>query len=843
LGDRDRLLLLAESIADGARIDWAAVDEQADAADEAVTRQLRIVAKLAALHRTLPNGSGPEAAGARRWPSAPAIGRWAHLELLARIAGGAFGHVYRAWDPQLEREVALKLLRSNDATQIINEARRLARVRHPNVVVVHGVAEHDRRVGLWMELINGATLEQVLDKNGPFSAREAALIGIDLCRALSAIHGAGLIHRDVKAQNVMREEGGRIVLMDLGTGREIVRDAAVVSGDMAGTPLYLAPEIFAGAAASPRTDLYSAGVLLYRLVTGSFPIRAATVEGLAAAHARGARARLRDARADLPTAFVRVIDRAMAADPAERYESAGALEADLAAVADVPARPARWPRRWRYLLLLAALAVALAALPWRSVRSWLLDGRRATPDVANQISVLAVLPFENLSTNDADAYLASAVPMELTARLGQIGAAKVVPWTFMKRFDAAKTRSLDSVARITGAQAVIEGSVERVPRAAADSNRSVQVRVQIFQASMGTLLWSGSFERDIGDFFALQSDIAKAVADKIHLVLASRAQTQISPLRVVPPDAMEEYLKARYLMDVQTNVRGAIDQLQRAVAIAPRFAEAHAALASYYAMESAYFGAVSSDVALKRAIEASGRAIAIDERIADAWGARAFARFALEWNWRGAESDFQRALELDPTSTSVLIDFSNYLTDRARHDEAIDASRKAEERSPMSATAGRQVAYAYYMAHQFDAAIRQLHRVLEIEPEYVPAHTLLGRVYVLTGRTAEGIAELTFAGPDYQLMLAWAYAKSGNAAEAERLVEKARSEPADRPAVPYEVALVYGALGDNARALSWLDVAYRERDSSLTELAVDPLIDPLRSEPALQGLLTKLNLP
>src|SRR5262249_42595780 len=279
---------------------------------------------LAGLHRTLSRESagGPGGSFVRRDSAAPAIGNWAHLTLVERLGGGTFGDVYRAWDRHLEREVALKLLRVDDAgedlsnSRIANEGRLLARIRHQNVIAVHGVDAHDGRVGLWMDLVRGATLEQQLTSHGPFSAREAAAIGIDLCRALAAIHAAGLIHRDVKAQNVMREDGGRIVLMDLGTGRDAERGVGKGVLELAGTPLYLAPEIFTGSPASPRTDLYSLGVLLYHLVTGSFPVRAANIDQLQQAHAAGNVVRLRDARADLPSEFVRVVDRAIAAEPA-----------------------------------------------------------------------------------------------------------------------------------------------------------------------------------------------------------------------------------------------------------------------------------------------------------------------------------------------------------------------------------------------------------------------------------------------------------------------------------------------------------------------------------------------
>ena len=366
--DAAKLLSLAESVADGSAINWDAAEAAAGADERAVVRQLRILANLATLHRSLPSMAEdlpPASAVDRSSNPAPAIGSWAHLALVERLGGGTFGEVYRAWDGHLEREVALKLLRVDESTddlqtsRVAREGRLLARVRHPNVITVYGVAVHEGRVGLWMELIRGTTLEQLLLKRGPFSAREAALVGIDLCRALAAIHAAGLIHRDVKAQNVMREAGGRIVLMDLGTGREIGPRALP---DLAGTPLYLAPEIFQGAPASEKTDLYSLGVLLYHLVTGSFPVRATTIEELTQAHAAGASVRLRDVRADLPTAFVRVVDRIIAKDPDERYASAGALEADLAqalddgavpAVIDAPAPPTQ-PRRvaiWRTIRL------------------------------------------------------------------------------------------------------------------------------------------------------------------------------------------------------------------------------------------------------------------------------------------------------------------------------------------------------------------------------------------------------------------------------------------------------------------------------------------------------------
>jgi serine/threonine protein kinase len=338
----DALLPLAELVADGAEIDWEAEEARFDGDERRIKtiREMRVLFELRVLHRSLPaDASSTPRVDGRPDPSL-AIGQWAHLVLVERLGGGTFGEVYRAWDRHLECDVALKLLREDEesddlqTSRIAREGRLLARVRHSNVVTVHGVAVHERRVGLWMELVRGTTLEQLLLTRGTFSAREASLIGIELCRALAAIHGVGLVHRDIKAQNVMREAGGRIVLMDFGTGREMAAGRAHALMDLAGTPLYLAPEIFHGASASAQTDLYSLGVLLYHLVTDSYPARATSMDALQEDHATGKLVRLRDARADLPTGFVSVVDRAIANDPARRYASVGALESALVRALD-----------------------------------------------------------------------------------------------------------------------------------------------------------------------------------------------------------------------------------------------------------------------------------------------------------------------------------------------------------------------------------------------------------------------------------------------------------------------------------------------------------------------------
>jgi len=265
--------------------------------------------------------------------------------VLEAIGRGGFGWVYRARDPALDRDVALKIIEvpSRDparAADVLREGRLLARIRHPNVVTVHGAQERDGAVGIWMELIRGRSLAQIVRNEGPMGPDEASVVGVSVCRAVAAVHRAGLLHRDIKAQNVMREAGGRIVLMDFGAGWETAAPAQRREVLPMGTPLYMAPELLAGQPASVASDIYSVGVLLFFLVTGAHPVEGRTITDIVLAHGTGRRRLLSDARPDLPEAFVRVVERALSPQPGQRYATPGALMRDL--VDAIPRGAASW---------------------------------------------------------------------------------------------------------------------------------------------------------------------------------------------------------------------------------------------------------------------------------------------------------------------------------------------------------------------------------------------------------------------------------------------------------------------------------------------------------------------
>ncbi|MBA3886490.1 MAG: serine/threonine-protein kinase [Acidobacteria bacterium] len=358
---------LAEAILENSPADWDAAEHRVEPPDRGVIHELRVIAGIASLHRAVA-ANDPEAATLAQGD------RWGHLEIVESIGAGPFGEVYRVWDTVLHREVALKLLTprrtaERDTTgEILAEARLLARVRHPHVVTVFGAEQVEGRAGPWLEYITGHTLQHLVREQGPFGPTKASAIGVTLCQALAAVHAAGIIHRDVSARNVMRHDDGRIVLMDFGTGYTGVaggRDA-----EIAGTPLYMAPEVIRGGEATPASDIYSLGVLLYYLLTGSFPVSGSTLDAVRQAHDAGARRPLRAARPDLPPLLVSAIERAIEPDPSARHADAGgfaeALLAAGAAAADAP--PVRLGRS-RFAAAAVLLSVAVGGLAWWTWRT------------------------------------------------------------------------------------------------------------------------------------------------------------------------------------------------------------------------------------------------------------------------------------------------------------------------------------------------------------------------------------------------------------------------------------------------------------------------------------------
>ena len=492
---------VAASIADGAHVDWEQADANVSGRELRLVQHLRVIDSLAGVYRTLPSLVEDEAGPGTR-PDYPEGPRWGRLILLDRIGSGSSADVYRAWDAELQREVALKLLRDEGVSgsapanaRLLQEARRLARIRHPHVVHVYGAERHEERIGLWMELVRGRSIDEVVRQDGPIDVAEAAHVGIDLCSALAAVHGAGLLHRDVKAQNVIREDSGRLVLMDFGTGEEIEDQTP----RLAGTPIYLSPEVISRGPASVQSDLYAVGVLLFYAVTGEFPVVGDSLDGLAQAHREGRCRAVRDVQPAIPAAMARVVDRALAPDPRRRYASASAMEAALRqAVNELPGQRARGIAQWGLVATMMAAIVVLVAM---------LIGTLRTGPPSSRISTLAVLPLRFVS-GEADApYLAEGLTDQLITTLGQIHSLKVTAQTSVARFKGTDV-PVAEIARQLGVDGIVEGTV-LVQKGTGNQPARARVNVRLIKAGSDLDIWSGSLERPLGDMLALESELAQ----------------------------------------------------------------------------------------------------------------------------------------------------------------------------------------------------------------------------------------------------------------------------------------------------------------------------------------------
>jgi eukaryotic-like serine/threonine-protein kinase len=391
----DPLLSVAGKISSGEPVDWKELQDQIATPDQAaVAEELRSLERYARVNEQVP-------------------ALWGRFQIIEQIGLGTFGVVYRAIEPTLEIEVALKITRprhpelAGEQEKALEEARRLVKVKHPNVVRAFGAERVGDEIGLSMELVRGHTLDEIVRRQAPFSANEAAVIGIDLCRALAAVHSVGVLHGDIKAHNVMREDGGRTVLMDFGTSRDLNRQPPGPGGDFAGTPLYLAPEVFAGSSRTMQSEIYSVGVLLYFLVTGAHPFEGETPTAIGQLHSRHSPPKpLRDVRPDLPDSFIRVIDRALAEDPSQRFPSAGAMETALAQLLGPGIEPSRNPTP-SFKLLLAALTLLVLAVGFLTV--WRLGGPSPTsvPTVSGQAGTPLATPTSSatpLATSPTSEY-------------------------------------------------------------------------------------------------------------------------------------------------------------------------------------------------------------------------------------------------------------------------------------------------------------------------------------------------------------------------------------------------------------------------------------------------------
>jgi serine/threonine-protein kinase len=799
---------IADAILDGTPIDWHSVDTE-NLADKAFVEQLKT---LAALRRaSMSMSPGP-------W-------RWGHLQVFERIGHGAFGDVHRAWDPRLDREVALKLLRSDvldddgPGSAVIEEGRLLARVRHPNVVTIYGAEPIDGRIGLWMEFVKGRTLEEALRSGRTFTAAEVTRLGVELCAAVAAVHAAGLVHRDIKAQNVMLDDGGRLVLMDFGAGYETEDSTGKAT---AGTPLYLAPEVLSGGAATRRSDVYSIGVVLFRLLTGSYPVLGGDLADLRRAHATGDGADARLARVAIPVRLRRVLGRAIDPDPDRRYAGADMFGAALAAALE----RATTIKRMAYSAAgAAALLMAALGVAWNPGLREMLMRAPAAPAHAMTTPTIAVLPFVNASSDPGNDDFIDGLTSEVIRNLAVIDGLQVRSQT-SSFFFKDRPRDMREVAKQLQVGLVVEAYVQRI-------GNQLRINAQLVRVPDDVPVWSNRFDRTLDDVFAIQDEISLAIVNELRLTLGRgqrRYQTNLT--------AYDLYLRGRALVARRgpESAEQAARLFEQVIAMDREFAPAHAGLADAYATMTWEIDAPETALAGMR--PAAVKALQMDPELAEAHAAMGIT-YAREFDWKNATSSFERAIRLNPNLSEIRTSYSaSTLLPQGHAAKALDVLGGAMEMDPLSLAVKREVAHAQFIGGRYEEAIVTFRQVVAADPDFTYAANVLARALTFAGRPQEAIAlwESRPHPTDWERWLMPAYVKQGRRADVDRLLNLPRN------AHPYRQALNYAALGDKERTFEALSRAAVVAPVRTAAVLAYPEMSLLRGDPRLDQLRKRFNL-
>ena len=789
-----------------------------------------------------PDGPGSSDAGA--WRPAPGTGTLiGRFEIVRELGRGGFGVVYEALDQELGRSVAFKLLQgsvkpSAREERLLREAEAAARLSHPNIVTLYDVGRCAYGPYLVLELLHGETLSQRLSTR-PVPLAEALRIAVEVARGLSHAHARGIVHRDLSAGNVFLCDDGHVKLLDLGMAQAFGRRK--VDG---GTPAYMAPEQWRGAPEDERTDVFALGVMLYRMLTGEPPFP--DDEGRSAMGSRPARALEAPEAPELSA----VVARMLAKDPVHRYRDAAEVAAALTPVlrqvegsGGSGSLPPPRPRSARRGAWIAAGALAVAALV--AFGAWFLR-RDQSPgqdrfQPAGSVPAVAVLPFTDLSSGKDQGHFADGLAEEILNALVQVDGLRVAGRTSSFTFRGGNV-PLSRIGQDLRVDAVLDGSVRQ-------SGPRMRVSAQLVGVKDGYQLWSQTFDREATDVFAIQDEIARAVAQALRVKLAPGRSAAQPERRTSVPEAYEKLLLGRqlyYSRGSSDGFRGAISAYEKSIAADPGFAPAWAGLAVALAASADYRESAAEVAELKRrAVEAADRAVSLAPDLPDGYGARGFVRAGILWDWPGVKSDFERALELNPRQTDTLRRYGTwYLGANGRIPEGVAALRTVADRDPLYVYAWTDMALLQMMNGDLPAAGKALARALEIDPDNRLALRHLSVMNLLAGKPAEALAaSQRNTEPLWRTMgAALAYHDLGREPESRAaLQELIRTH---EHGAAFQIAEVHAWRGETDLAMGWLERAFEHRDSGLAlEVKGDPLLRSLRGDPRYAALLSRMNLP
>ncbi|MGH9928335.1 MAG: protein kinase domain-containing protein [Pyrinomonadaceae bacterium] len=784
--------------------------------------------------------------------------RLGHYQLLAPLGAGGMGQVYLARDERLGRKVAIKvlppeLLADEQARKRLRrEAQAIAALDHPNICTVYEVGEENGQAFIVMQYIEGETLAQRAGRQ-TLSLAEALDLAEQIADALAEAHARSVIHRDIKPQNIMINARGQAKVLDFGLAK-VVREPEAEEGTaeteewltargmVLGTLRYMSPEQVRGEELDARSDIFSFGTLLYEMCSGQYPFASPSKADTMAAILLTEPPVLSKFRPDLPARLQEIIGRAQTKSRAKRYQTARELYNDLKALKlqltsgmipvhsgsmAAPVETSSGAHEEDQTRILSAASASSDASAARS-----MDGSGVRPAIQS----LAILPFANVSADPDTEYLSDGVTESLINSLSQIPSLRVIARSSAFRYKGQEI-DLQKVGGELGVQAILKGRVMQ-------RGLYLTLSVELEEVSSNSQLWGEQYNRRFSDIFEMQESISREISRKLRLRLTSEMKQALVQRHTENVESYQLYLKGRFYADTWTpeGVQQALTLFQQAIKLDPNYALAYAAMANAYWALSSQFAAPKE--VMPKVKEAALQALVIDETLPEAHTALAVAKAVYDHDYPGAESEFRRAVELNPGSASAHEWYGYVLTPLGRQHEAVTQIELALELDPFSVTANSSLGLSYFWTKQYDAAIEQFRKTFDMAPELWWAHFFMGWAYDRKGMPQEALAALDEAirlGSTYAAAYrSYIRARAGETAEAERLLVELQAQ--QTYVSPHHIAIVYAGLGDRERTFEWLEKAYESREEVMIFLNVDPTWDDLRDDPRFQSLLQRVGL-
>jgi serine/threonine-protein kinase len=735
-----------------------------------------------------------------------------HYKILEKLGEGGMGVVYKAQDTKLDRLVALKflpkhLLCDNEAkARFEHEAKAASALDHPNICNIHEIDEVEGECFISMAYVEGKSIKELL-KEKTFSIEEILNVAIQVAEGLNAAHKKGIVHRDIKSDNIMLTADGLVKIMDFGLAKLRGVSRVTKEGTTLGTLSYMSPEQVHGIEVDQRSDIFSFGVVLYDLVTGQLPFRGEHEAAIVYSILNEMPEPLARYKSGVPEVLQRIVSKALEKNREMRYQHVDDLSADL-----------------------------------RKLRTEVEAGLTKTLETSKKLMPsIAVLPFRDLSSQKDQEYFCDGIAEELTNALVNVEGLTVAAVTSSFQFKG-KNQDVRKIGEQLDVSTVLEGSVRKA------GNR-VRITCQLINVADGYHLWSQTFDREMEDIFKIQDEISQAVVDALKIKLV--ASQKESLVRRYPEnlEAYNLYLKGRYFWNkrYEVGLQKGMEYFQQAIEKDPTYALAYAGIADSYNVLG-YYNFLPPKEACPKGKKAAIKALEIDSELAEAHTSVGWVKTFYDWDWKGAEREFKHSLELNPNYATTHHYYALYLLAMRRFDEAFKEIQKAQELDPLAIMINTTVGIVLYFMRRHEEALEQYLKTIDMDPNFPLTHAYIVGPYVEKSQFEEAIDECEKAyalsgGSTYaKSFLGYVYAISGNNKRGKEVIDELIELSKRKYVSPTEIASIYIWLDEKDKAFEWLQKGFDEKDNWLVWLNVHPIYDKLRSDPRFTSLLKKVGL-